>query len=132
MPAQHEVDLGDGVHEVDVRWDVRIRARDGISLSANVWLPRPRPDAPDERFPAILEMIPYGKDSWRRNADTARGEADRPAAEAGAPFARSEAWRAQVLQRAPRDFRLAVSLAEQDAAPEAPSDEPRAPPRQPG
>ena len=25
-------------------------------------------------MPAILEMIPYGKDNWRRNADTARGE----------------------------------------------------------
>jgi putative CocE/NonD family hydrolase len=62
------------VHDVDVQWDVRIPARDPIALSANVWLPRPRPDAPEERFPAILEMIPYGKDNWRRNADTARGE----------------------------------------------------------
>ena len=61
-------------HEVDVRWDVRVPARDGISLSANLWLPRPPAEAPDERFPVILEMIPYGKDSWRRNADTARGE----------------------------------------------------------
>ena len=34
----------------------------------------PAADAPDERFPVILEMIPYGKDSWRRNGDTARGE----------------------------------------------------------
>ena len=32
------------------------------------------PSAPDERFPVILEMIPYGKDNWRRNSDTARGE----------------------------------------------------------
>ena len=30
-------------------------------------------DAPDETFPVILEMIPYGKDSWRRNSDTSRG-----------------------------------------------------------
>ena len=47
--------------------------RDGNELSANIW----RPVAPDEgptRFPAILEMIPYGKDNWRRNADTTRGE----------------------------------------------------------
>src|SRR4051794_25568191 len=67
-------DASQPVHDADVRWDVRIPARDGISLSANLWLPRPRSEAPDRRFPAILEMIPYGKDSWRRNADTARGE----------------------------------------------------------
>ncbi len=62
------------IHDVDVRWDVRIPARDGIELSANLWLPRPRDGAPDEQVPVILEMIPYGKDNWRRNADTARGE----------------------------------------------------------
>ena len=28
---------------------------------------------PGDRVPAILEMIPYGKDNWRRNADIARG-----------------------------------------------------------
>jgi putative CocE/NonD family hydrolase len=61
-------------HEVEVRWDVRIPVRDGLELSANLWLPRPVIDRPQERFPAILEMIPYGKDSWRRNADVARGE----------------------------------------------------------
>ena len=47
--------------------------RDGVALSANLWLPVPLPDEPGARFPAILEMIPYGKDSWRRNADVARG-----------------------------------------------------------
>ena len=57
-----------------VEWDVRIPARDGVELSANIWRPLPRPDAPDERFPAILEMIPYGKDNWRRAADMTRGE----------------------------------------------------------
>jgi hypothetical protein len=72
------------VHDVETRWDVRIPARDGLELSANLWLPAPRADAPRadapradapyERFPAILEMIPYGKDNWRRNADVARGE----------------------------------------------------------
>src|SRR4051794_41289309 len=62
------------VHEVDVRWDVRIPARDGISLSANLWLPVPRTAAPNTPVPVILEMIPYGKDNWRRNTDTARGE----------------------------------------------------------
>jgi putative CocE/NonD family hydrolase len=59
---------------VEVRWDVRVPVRDGLELSANVWLPVVPAGAPDERFPAILEMIPYGKDSWRRNGDTARGE----------------------------------------------------------
>ncbi len=54
-----------------VEWDVRIPARDGVELSANIW--RPAGDAAGP-VPAILEMIPYGKDNWRRNADTARGE----------------------------------------------------------
>jgi hypothetical protein len=62
------------VHDHDVAWDVRIPARDGLELSANIWRPRPRADAPGARFPAILEMIPYGKDNWRRNWDTAFGE----------------------------------------------------------
>jgi putative CocE/NonD family hydrolase len=61
-------------HDHEVRWDVRIPVRDGLELAANLWLPKPRPDRPHETFPAILEMIPYGKDSWRRNADTGRGE----------------------------------------------------------
>ena len=52
-----------------VDWDVRITARDGTELSANIWRPL---DAPGP-VPAILEMIPYGKDNWRRNADVARG-----------------------------------------------------------
>ena len=30
-----------------------------------------RPATPPDAVPAILEMIPYGKDNWRRNADTA-------------------------------------------------------------
>ena len=59
-------------HEVETVWDARIPARDGVELSANLWLPRAAPDLPD-RVPAILEMIPYGKDNWRRNADVARG-----------------------------------------------------------
>ena len=42
-----------------------------MELSANIW--RPAGDAAGP-IPAILEMIPYGKDNWRRNADTARGE----------------------------------------------------------
>lgn len=61
-------------HDVEVRWDVRVPVRDGLELAANLWLPVRRPDHAGERFPAILEMIPYGKDSWRRNDDTGRGE----------------------------------------------------------
>lgn len=64
-------------HEVETRWGVVIPARDGVGLSANLWLPIPLPAEEDRaseaRFPAILEMIPYGKDNWRRNADIARG-----------------------------------------------------------
>ena len=63
-------------HDITVDWDVRIPARDGIELSANIWRPLPTPgdDPAGFRCPAILEMIPYGKDSWRRNADVGRGE----------------------------------------------------------
>ena len=62
------------VHDVEVRWDVRIPVRDGLELSANLWLPRPAADDPDARFASILEMIPYGKDNWHRNSDVAHGE----------------------------------------------------------
>jgi putative CocE/NonD family hydrolase len=61
-------------HEVETRLGVRIPVRDGLELSANLWVPLPHPDDPAARFPAVLEMIPYGKDSWRRNTDVARGE----------------------------------------------------------
>lgn len=64
-------------HEVETRWGVVIPARDGVELSANLWLPIPLTAeedlATEACFPAILEMIPYGKDNWRRNADVARG-----------------------------------------------------------
>ena len=62
------------LHTVRVAWDARIPTRDGIALSANIWIPEAGPEAPAERFPAVLEMIPYGKDNWRRNSDIARGE----------------------------------------------------------
>ena len=29
-------------YEVETVWDARIPARDGVELSANLWLPRPR------------------------------------------------------------------------------------------
>jgi uncharacterized protein len=60
-------------HEVETRLGVWIPARDGVQLSANLWLPVATADDPAARFPAVLEMIPYGKDNWRRNADVARG-----------------------------------------------------------
>jgi uncharacterized protein len=60
-------------HDVETRLGVSIVARDGVELSANLWLPVAAGEAPDTRFPAVLEMIPYGKDNWRRNADIARG-----------------------------------------------------------
>ena len=55
-------------HGVRRERDVRIPARDGVELSAHLWLP----DEPGPH-PAILEMIPYRKDDWRANADEARG-----------------------------------------------------------
>jgi uncharacterized protein len=62
-------------HEVTTDWDVRIPVRDGVELSANIWRPRAGHDDPaDARVPAILELIPYGKDNWRRNTDVGRGE----------------------------------------------------------
>jgi putative CocE/NonD family hydrolase len=62
-------------YEVETILGARVPVRDGLELSANLWLPRAANAAdPLERFPAILEMIPYGKDNWRRNSDVARGE----------------------------------------------------------
>lgn len=56
---------------VRVLRDVRIPARDGVELSANVWLPEDAGEGAP--CPAVLEMIPYRKDDWRANADEARG-----------------------------------------------------------
>lgn len=72
-PDAQPIPASEPRHAHEVRWDVRVPVRDGLELSANLWLPLPSSDAPDETFPVILEMIPYGKDSWRRNADTSRG-----------------------------------------------------------
>lgn len=57
-------------YPVQVEHNVRLRMRDGVELSANLWRPMPR--EPGETFPAILEMIPYRKDDWRYNGDAAR------------------------------------------------------------
>ncbi|MGH2465828.1 MAG: CocE/NonD family hydrolase, partial [Candidatus Limnocylindrales bacterium] len=63
------------VHGVTVQRDVRIRVRDGLELSANLWLPLPAAaGAGDDRVPAILEMIPYRKDDWRWAGDEERGQ----------------------------------------------------------
>ena len=57
-------------YEVQTRYNLRIPARDGIELSANLWVPVPR--EPGETFPAVLEMIPYRKDDYRYIADHQR------------------------------------------------------------
>ncbi len=63
------------VHGVAALRDVRIRASDGLELSANLWLPEPGADGSGPLvFPAILEMIPYRKDDWRAASDESRGE----------------------------------------------------------
>ena len=49
---------------------MRIAARDGVLLSANLWLPRAQ--FAGQQFPVVLEMIPYRKDDWRYEADHAR------------------------------------------------------------
>jgi len=64
----------------ELRTDLRVRARDGVELSVNLFLP---PEvAAGERVPAILNTDPYRKDDWsadwdRRLADyfAARGYA---------------------------------------------------------
>jgi putative CocE/NonD family hydrolase len=53
----------DAPYVVEVRYDTRIPVRDGLELSANLFMPAAREQG--ERFPAILEMIPYRKDDWR-------------------------------------------------------------------
>ena len=54
--------------------------RDGLELSANLWVPlaAASPPAgptsePAPRVPVILEMIPYRKDDWRASGDASRG-----------------------------------------------------------
>ncbi len=50
--------------------NVRVKMRDGITLSANLWLPAGA--GPEKRVPVILELIPYRKDDWRWASDQAR------------------------------------------------------------
>jgi uncharacterized protein len=51
---------------VDIRRDVRIRARDGIELSVNLFLPD---DAAANPVPAVLNTDPYRKDDWSAGWD---------------------------------------------------------------
>lgn len=48
--------LATDAYEVEVRPDVRIPMRDGVELSANVFLPKA-----EGRFPVVLVRTPYGK-----------------------------------------------------------------------
>ncbi len=75
LDPQHSRPASPAVHRVAALRDVRIPVSDGLELSANLWLPEPPPDGsgPD-RFPAILEMLPYRKDDWRAASDESRGE----------------------------------------------------------
>lgn len=54
-------------YDVKVRYDIRLPMRDGLELSANLFMPVARES--NEKFPAILEMIPYRKDDWRYQSD---------------------------------------------------------------
>ena len=62
-----ETSPSDNLYAVDIYYNVQIPVRDGLALSANLFMPVPR--RPDEKFPAILEMIPYRKGDWRYRAD---------------------------------------------------------------
>ncbi|MEZ4711062.1 MAG: CocE/NonD family hydrolase [Caldilineaceae bacterium] len=55
------------LYEVHILYNVRIPTRDGLELSANLFMPVAR--QPNETFPAVLEMIPYRKDGWRYITD---------------------------------------------------------------
>ncbi len=58
--------------QVRPHYNLRLPMRDGIRLSANLWLPVATNAA--EKFPAILEMIPYRKDDWRYITDHRHGQ----------------------------------------------------------
>jgi hypothetical protein len=62
--------MSDPIYDFQILHDVRLPTRDGLELSANLYLPLAR--APGEKFPAVLEMIPYRKDDHRYQADYGR------------------------------------------------------------
>jgi putative CocE/NonD family hydrolase len=57
-------------YKTQVLYNTCITMRDGIELSANLFMPIPKTDG--EKFPVILEMIPYRKDDWRYVTDHQR------------------------------------------------------------
>ncbi|HEX5591577.1 MAG TPA: CocE/NonD family hydrolase, partial [Candidatus Limnocylindrales bacterium] len=69
--TERERSVSQPIHGVRSERDIRIVARDGTELSANLWLPAGA--SPASPAPAVLELIPYRKDDWRANADEARG-----------------------------------------------------------
>ena len=60
----------ENLYEVDIEYNVRVPVRDGLTLSANLFMPAAK--HPGETFPAVLEMIPYRKGDWRYRADHKR------------------------------------------------------------
>jgi hypothetical protein len=58
------------MYATKIHYNVQLPVRDGLALSANLFMPVPQTEG--EKFPAILEMIPYRKDDWRYRADHQR------------------------------------------------------------
>ncbi|MBN1220993.1 MAG: CocE/NonD family hydrolase [Anaerolineae bacterium] len=58
------------MYATKIHYNVQIPVHDGLALSANLFIPVPQTE--EEKFPAILEMIPYRKDDWRYRADYQR------------------------------------------------------------
>ncbi len=54
-----DVDARPATHQYDIELD-SLRMRDGTWLAVTRWVPRPRRSG--DRFPALLEMLPYRKD----------------------------------------------------------------------
>lgn len=57
-------------YEVDVIPHVAVPMRDGVRLSMKLWMPRPH--RAGERFPAVIEAIPYRKDDICLQDDSVR------------------------------------------------------------
>ena len=58
---------------MDTRHDVRILARDGLELSANLFLPDSTGEVGGAATPVILNMDPYRKDDWQAGWDLSLG-----------------------------------------------------------
>ncbi len=59
--------MSEPTYDFTILHNVCIPMRDGVELSANIYLP-----LGDEKFPAVLEMIPYRKDDHRYQVDYSR------------------------------------------------------------